>query len=330
MKAWQRRALTIPDAPIRSDALTSLTSKRPHLDGAGLFWTLPRRRNNHLIRLLVTYEAILEFLDNMDERGGSSDPVSSRQLHLALAEALTFSERPSDYYRHHPWRNDGGYLLALIQACRAHFISLPAYLLVYDRLATETGRSQVLALNHCRDPARRDLALRRWAEYEYPYEPGMRWFELSGAATASLTVHVLLALAAEPTSTQQIVGSTYSVYFPRLSLITTMLDSYVDSAEDLAEGRHSYIAHYGLPDTALSRLDDLIEKSLDSAVRLHNGHRHTVIAACMVAMYLSKDSARESSNQIATSRLASSGGSLTRLLLPILRIWRIAYALRSA
>jgi tetraprenyl-beta-curcumene synthase len=327
---WRGRALTIPDAPIRGDALASLTRKRTHLDGAGLFWTLPRRRNTHLLRLLVIYEAILEFLDDMNERGASIGPVNGRQLHLALAEALTFSKPPSDYYRHHFRKGDGGYLQAFVRACRAHFFSLPACTLASDWITTETARSQVLAINHDPNPARRDLALRNWVECEYSREIGMKWFELSGAATASLTVHVLLALAAEPASTPHIIRNTYSVYFPRLSLLATMLDSYVDCAEDVTDDSHSYIAHYGPADIALSHLDELIEESLGSAVRLHNGHRHAVIAACMVAMYLSNDSAREPSSQIATLRLADAGGSLTKLLLPILRMWRIAYALRSA
>jgi hypothetical protein len=55
-----------------------------------------------------------------------------------------------------------------------------------------------------------------------------------------------------------------------------------------------------------------------------------VIAACMVAMYLSKDSARTPAMRPTTDRLSEAGGSLTRLLLPVLRLWRVAYAQRSA
>jgi tetraprenyl-beta-curcumene synthase len=328
--ALRGRASAIPDAPIREDALASLASKRTHLDGAGLFWILPRRRNPRLLRLLVIYEAILEFLDEVNERGADAGSANGRHLHLALAEAPIFTAPPSDYYRHHCWKDDGGYLRALVETCRASFISLPAYALVNEQIAIETSRSQVLAFNHDPDPGRRDLALRRWVKREYPCEIEMRWFELSGAATASLTVHALLALAAEPASTPHIVKNTYSVYFPQLSLVTTMLDSYVDRAEDEADGSHSYIAHYGPYNTAVLRLDDLIQRSIYNAGHLHNGHRHAVIAACMVAMYLSKDSARESSNEITTRQLANAGGSLTTLLLPVLRMWRIAYALRSA
>jgi hypothetical protein len=49
----------------------------------------------------------------------------------------------------------------------------------------------------------------------------------------------------------------------------------------------------------------------------------------MVAMYLSKDSARASAGRDTTRGFAQAGGSLTGILLPILRLWRILYAQQS-
>ena len=64
---------------------------------------------------------------------------------------------------------------------------------------------------------------------------------------------------------------------------------------------------------------------------MHGGHRHAVIIACMVAMYLSEDEARTRRDARDDERASlEAGGSLTRLLLPVLRLWRIAYAQRSA
>jgi hypothetical protein len=55
-----------------------------------------------------------------------------------------------------------------------------------------------------------------------------------------------------------------------------------------------------------------------------------VIVGCMVAMYLSKDSARTPAARRATKELVRAGGSLCRLLHPILRLWRVAYSQRSS
>jgi hypothetical protein len=49
----------------------------------------------------------------------------------------------------------------------------------------------------------------------------------------------------------------------------------------------------------------------------------------MVAMYLSKSSARTPAMRPKTRNLIHAGGSLTRLLLPIVRAWRVVYARRT-
>ncbi len=105
-----------------------------------------------------------------------------------------------------------------------------------------------------------------------------------------------------------------------------MLDSYVDQAEDLANGDHSYVSHYPTPQLAATRIRGLVERSLIEARALRDGERHAVIVACMVAMYLAKDSAHTEGMRQTTRGLVCAGGSLTRLLLPILRLWRIANA----
>ncbi len=327
---WRRRALAIPDAPIRTDALASIDRKRGHTDGAALFWILPRRRNPELLRLLVAYEMIWDFLDSVNEHGADRGQANGRQLHLALIEALDPTASISDYYRHHPWREDGGYLRALVEACRCGCSALPSYSRVRALVLREAMRAQVLALNHDLDPVCRDISLQRWSEREFGDRHDVSWFELSGAASASLTVHVLLALAAEPACTELDISRACTAYFPWLSLATTMLDSYVDQVEDEVNGDHSYIAHYATPAVAVQRVHEIVERAARECRCLRNGHRHAVIVACMIAMYLSRDSARTPAMRARTDRFIEAGGSLTRALLPILRLWRIAYAQRAA
>jgi tetraprenyl-beta-curcumene synthase len=108
LNAWRVRAEAIPAEPIREDALDSIEHKRDHAEGAALFWILPNHRDPRLLRLLVAYQTIWDFLDNLSER--DTGEANGRQLHLALVEALEPGSPISDYYRHHPWKDDGGYL----------------------------------------------------------------------------------------------------------------------------------------------------------------------------------------------------------------------------
>jgi len=321
-------AASIPDRALREDALHSLDHKRGHADGAALFTILPRRRDRELLALLVAYEVMVDFLDNVNER--HPIPANGVQLHHALADALDPDAPLRDYYRHHPWCEDGGYLLALVNTCRERCRALPSFERVRPLIAREARRSLVLGINHDEDPVRRDAALRAWAAKEYPDERELSWFELSGAASATLVVHVLLTLAAEPRVSDADVQSAYAAHWPWIALATTMLDSYVDQADDDADGNHSYIAHYADGEAAAARLRESIGRALKGARGLRDGHRHLVIVGCMIALYLSKDSARAPELRARTDTLVRSSGSLVRLLLPILRAWRAVYDQRRA
>jgi tetraprenyl-beta-curcumene synthase len=328
VRRWRSLAESIPASAIREDALDALTRKRGQTDGAALFTILPRERNGALLRLLVAYQITWDYLDSVHERCPTE--LNGRRLHLALVDALDPGRPRADYYAHHPWSDDGGYLDALVDACRENCQRLPEYDRVRPLVLCEARRAQVLALNHEPDPERRDAALRGWSQAEFPTGvQGAHWFELSGACSAGLTIFVLLALAGEPTCCSRQIEQAHATYHPWTSVAATMLDSYVDQVDDAASGDHIYVSHYPSREAATARIGWLIRRCMADASRLEGGEKHLVIAASMTALYLSKDSARAPAMRDQTRALAASGGSLTRLLLPILRLWRTAYAVRS-
>jgi tetraprenyl-beta-curcumene synthase len=326
---WRAVAAGIPDDTLRKDALAAIERKRANIDGAALFWILPRARSPELLRLLVAYEVLADFLDCTSERAAHAGTKNGRQLHRALIEALDPDLDVSDYYRYHLWDQDGGYVRALVDSCREICVRLPSYEAARPFLHHAAGLTQVLALNHETDPARRDGLLRSWAAEHYPGDGRLSWFEWTGGASAWLTVFALLALAAEPDRDARQAQETYAVYLPWISLTGTMLDSYGDIAEDEADATHSYIAHYGSSSIAATRIAEIMRRSLDGAASLRDGERHLVIASCMIAMYLSKDSVRTPDTRTLTLGLTLAAGPLTRLLMPVLRAWRLLYRQRA-
>jgi tetraprenyl-beta-curcumene synthase len=316
VRVWKARARAIPDRPLREDALDALTRKRAHTDGAGLFSVLPVGRDLRLLRLLVAYEIMADFLDNVSERSTRTGGGDGLRVNLALIEAIDPAESLSDHYRDHRWRDDGDYLKTLLRVCRESCVLLPSY----DHVRPLAIRAARL----------RDTALMGWAAREFSGEGELTWFESTAAASGWLAVLALLALAAEPSCEASCAAETYAAYQPWTSLAGTMLDSYVDMAEDASNTEHSYIAHYSSDRVALQRIRWAIERSVRALRELRGGYRHAVIAACMVAMYSSKDSALMPVRRASTRSLVHAGGSLPMLMLPVLRLWRIAYALQSA
>lgn len=327
---WRDLAARMPRGPLRDDAVHALERKRGQSDGAALFSILPRTRNRSYLRLLVAYQIAWDYLDCVSERGAAAGIANGRQLHLALVDALDPNGPIRDYYRHSPWWEDGGYLRTLVQTCRDCCARLPAYERVRELVQRDALRAQVLALNHDLDAPRRDTALKAWAQKEFPGGHEASWYELTGAASAGLAAFALLALACEPDCSEHEIARTHAAYFPWASAVACMLDSYADQLEDAANRDHSYIAHYPAPEVAVTQTCGLIRRCLRELHTLRNAESHVLIAASMMALYLSKDSARTESMCPSSKRIADAGGSLTRALLPVLRLWRVAYSLRSS
>ena len=187
VERWRTAAVDIPDEALRHDALAAIDRKRANIDGAALFWTLPRVRSRELLRLLVAYEVLADFLDCTSERAANVGTTNGLQLHLALVEALDPSLQVSDYYRFHPWASDGGYVRALVDTCRRTCVRLPSYEAARPLLHRAAFLTQVLALNHEPNPSRRDAALKLWADEQFPNEGELSWFESTGGASAWLT-----------------------------------------------------------------------------------------------------------------------------------------------
>jgi tetraprenyl-beta-curcumene synthase len=329
IRRWKRLAARIPDPAIRSDALSSFTHKRVNIDGAALFCILSSSRDPRLLRLLVAYQILWDFLDSMNERGADRGTVNGRHLHLALVDALDPALPISNYYRYHPWREDGDYLRSLVSLCRRECALLPSYEGVRPLVLCEANRAQVLAINHDPDPSQRDTELRRWARYEFPTERCANWFELTAAASAGLTIFALLAVTTEPHVNVAELEQIRRAYSPWISATATMLDSYVDQSEDETNGEHSYVRHYPPAVTAL-RVGELVRRAALEAAALSDGERHVLIVASMAAMYLSNDGARTAAMRKEARTLVRAGGPLVGLLLPVLRLWRVTYAQRSS
>jgi tetraprenyl-beta-curcumene synthase len=327
VRYWRTLAKGISEPAIRHDALTSLERKRGQTDGAALFSILPAARDVSFLRFLVAYQIMWDFLDSAHER--AADQANGRQLHLALIDAVAPTRPIADYYALHPWRADGGYLRALVEVCRGCCAALPSYPRVHSLIVGEATRAQVLAINHDPDPDRRDAGLRAWAATHFPDGHDALWFELTGAASAGLATFALLALACDPACDSSEITRTYAAYSPWASAVACMLDSFADQLEDAENGDHSYLAHYSSPESATEHICRLVTRCMRQQRLLQNSEKHLLIAASMVALYLSKDSARCPSMRATSRRIAAAGGSLTRALVPILRLWRIAYAQRS-
>jgi tetraprenyl-beta-curcumene synthase len=330
LRTWRARAAAISDDGLRRDAIGAIDRKRGNVHGAALFCTLASRRSKALLRLLVSYQVMWDFLDSASESAAEVGEINGLQLHTAMVDALDPARPMRDYYLYDAREGDAGYLRMLVYACRQQCAELQSFQRVQPLLVAEATRASVQALNHAPCPTSRAAKLQAWAEREFPDEQEAEWFELSAGAGASIWIFALLALASDLGVADEEMASVRRIYWPWASVLATMLDSYVDAVADAVTGHQRYITYYPNPDVAIERLTEIIRRCLSEASALPGGEKHVVVIASMIAMYLSKDSARTNDGRLATRVLLARNGSLPRVLLPVLRLWRICYGQRAA
>lgn len=320
---WHARALTIPDPVMRHNALAALADKRPLLDGAALFWILPNRRQHDLVRLLVSFQILANVHDHAGERAGrpsSPEPAGS----IATLSTIIDTHRPWPGYFGQQPAADGGYLDALADACRTATARLPHYAAARPALVQQTRWAQTMDIEHDTAGPDRAQRLERFAAAELlGRTPDLEWWELAAGAASMMTVIVTLALAADERTTFGEIQRAVDAYI-LVGSVASLLDNYIDQDDDVATGTHNYMNYYATPEQGQRRLAILIERALRGVGALRRGEHHLVIVASMTAMYLTTDSARSETLRASTDALAARGGSLTRLLIPVMRAWRIA------
>ena len=335
--ATTRECNTEPGAA-RAGAPT-LDSERLSAAGAALFAaTTPRRwppAGRALVRALVAYQVMCDYLDTLAERP-SRDPIrNGAQLHRALADAVTIGPH-TDSYRNHAMPDDGGYLAALVIACcRESCATLPAYASVRTAALREAARNEVPGINHA--PAGvREPALRAWAAAARADDAtaigDASWFELAAAGSSSLAVLALIAAAADPATTADTAEQARRAYFPWIEALSTLLDSAASpTASAIAEqGELNFVSWYPTQAAAIARLRDVTARALAGARSLPRGERHVVLVVGMVAMHVSEPGAwRPSAEPVTRAVLRAADTALMRPLLLLLRAWRGVRARRA-
>ena len=223
-------------------------------------------------------------------------------------------------------RDDGGYLAALVAACRESCARLPAYAPVRAAATREASRNEVQGINHAPTGVR-EPALREWADAMRARDVAgtgdAGWFELAAAGSSSLAVLALIAAAADPGTTADTAEQVRRAYFPWIEALSTLLDSVADRERDLRTGELNFVSQYPTRAAAVARLREVTMRAIAGARGLPRGERHVVLVAGMIAMHVSEAGAWLPSAQPATRAVLRAADTLAMpLLLVLLRAWR--------
>lgn len=319
---WKRRARSVSDAVLREHAVHKLTDEALNPEAAAFFAVLaPRAGRRVLIRLIVAFQIVYDYLDAANEPSAAAPLRNGLQLHLALTHSIRPGAARTDYYAHHPHKLDGGYVETLRDTCHAILGSLPASATVEESLAlavTRCGEAQ--AHNHA-TAAEGHEQLIDWSERQAG-GGGYQWWELAAAGISCLGIHALFAAAATPAMTQAEAWRVDEAYFPPVCAISALLDSLIDLPHDAGTTNHSFAGHYRTSEFAAERYTAIILVARERLDRLRHARRHRVLLAGIAGYYLSAPEASTSFAQPTTIGATGAAGPVIRPILAVMRVRR--------
>jgi len=310
---WRSRAEAIPDPVLRRDALLTIEEKWGHSEGAAAFAVLvPRSARGAFVRMAIAYELMIDFLDTTSERPVSDPWANTLRLHGAAQTAVALApKREPDHYMFHSHHRDGGFLSALVGACREIFETLPSSPVVAARvelLAAQYGEAQA----HCHveeagdatsGPTERiDAAAAR--------HPELAREEVVAGCTSSVAVLALMALATREDRSQAETTSCHSAYFPETAALHILLHSLVDEVGDRAAGNYNQLGCYRSKPRAAEALASIASRARGRLAELPQASTHLVLFGGMVGYYLADPAVWQGENrQVAKAVLGAVGPS---------------------
>ena len=317
LAGWQERAEAIPHPELRRQALASLRLKRFHADGGCVYATgaPPGPERERLVRLIVAFQTISDYLDNLSDRAGSLDPEEFRRLHRAMTDAVGPTAGGS-----YDERDDGGYLEALVRTCRDAVAELPGYPVVAPHVTELVGLYCDLQVHKHVAHAERVPRLTEWAP-----DGELDWWEFSAATGSTLGVFALFMAALDPDLPPDAAVGLENAYFPWVGALHILLDYLIDLDEDREGGDLNFVAQYPSRERAYARIEWLLSRALEVVEPLPAARFHRMVVQGLVAMYLTDPKARR--HRRFAAELSARAGPATPALHMAARAYRRRVAL---
>ena len=311
---WKQMAETIPNAELQRKALMSIETKTFHCEGGAIYALLAGNHYHEVLRFIIAYQTISDYLDNLCDRSTSVDPDNFRALHESMLHALTPGIASVEYYRFCNEQNDGGYLSALVQTCQDMLVKLPAYpnvMHILNELAVDYCDLHVY--KHVRD-AERLPRLQTWFDVNRKHLPEIRWNEFAACTGSTLGLFCLVAYASSDNCSTDLARRVKDAYFPWVQGLHIMLDYLIDQAEDRMGGDLNFCSYYSDSNDMLTRLKYLYAQAKISVARLPDANFHSMINHGLVGIYLADRKVRQQKDvRKVAAKMLQYGGIPSRI-----------------
>ena len=312
-----RQILGEIEGPLAEQALASIKDKEFHCLGGSVYALLAdKTKQRYVLRFIVAFQTISDYLDNLCDRFGVKSQQVFRQIHTAMLDSLDpYQKGYSDYYLFFPHKEDGGYLRRLVDDCRESLAALPGIDQRRDCILRLT--QLYIDLQSFKHMEQRSGEEQLAALYDNNKEqaPNLYWWEFAAACGSTLGVFTLVASGAEP-------RREYRAYMPWVNGLHILLDYYIDQAEDIQHGDMNLVSYHDGPSHQIERLLWFYRKSIRAVKALPNSKFHTLVIDGLLAMYLSDPKARSRELTASSWKILMTAGLRARVLTGMVRLLR--------
>jgi tetraprenyl-beta-curcumene synthase len=318
LRRWRAAAERIPNDEYRKQALASMTAKRFHCEGGAVYAAANLPMRHVLIPLIVAFQTISDYLDNLCDRSNSLDAADFRMLHRSMLDAADPHAELADYYAYRGGSDDGGYLGELVRTCQSCLARLPSYELVARDVRELVGLYCDLQVYKHVQPDRREPLLHEWwAAHRHRY-PELYWNEFAAAAGSTLAVFTLFTAAADRDLAPCAIRRAY---FPSICGLHILLDYLIDQEEDRLGGDLNFCSYYADDDETAERLERMADRARRDAAQLQEPRFHRMIVEGLLALYLTDPKVRAQQRVLKVARRLMRRSPLTRLFFGINSVW---------
>ncbi|MGG1518377.1 tetraprenyl-beta-curcumene synthase family protein [Paenibacillus oryzisoli] len=313
LKGWQSRADAIPDAELRTQALASIASKKFHCQGGAVYAAAHLSMRHILIPLIVAFQTISDYLDNLCDRSTSLDPQDFRQLHQSMLDAVDPAKPIHDYYAYREEKEDGGYLTDLVRKCQICIAQMPSYAKVADQVREFVGLyCDLQVYKHIRKDLR-EIELQQWWNLHHHQHRQIGWNEFAAATGSTLGMFMLFLSACDPDLRDDQVEAIREAYFPYVCGLHILLDYLIDQEEDIEGGDLNFCTYYDSLDTTVERIAFIVEEARSKILFLEHPRFHRMIIEGLLALYLSDPKVNSQQQVKQISKRLMKNSPLTRL-----------------
>lgn len=321
LRSWRTKAEAIPDPELRSQAIASMTSKEFHCIGGSVYAVANLPACHVLIPLIVAFQTISDYLDNLCDRSTSLDPADFRRLHQSMLDAVDPGEPLHDYYEFRNEKEDAGYLNELVKTCQASLRLLPSYPIVAEDVRELVGLyCDLQVYKHIAKDLRED-ALLEWWELHREKFPQIGWNEFAAATGSTLGVFMLFLAASDPELGEATVGAIRDAYFPYICGLHILLDYLIDQEEDIAGGDLNFCSYYANLDETVERIAFVVREARTKSELLAFPEFHRMIIEGLLALYLSDPKVSKQRQVKQISKQLMKDSPLMRMFFFINSVW---------